>query len=70
MLAAMDIVVNEAPRTLPEGATVADLLAALALPTTRVAVEVNRTLVRRAQHATHRLAQGDRVEVVTLVGGG
>ena len=66
----MDIVVNEAPRTLPAGATVADLLVALALPTTRVAVEVNRTLVRRAQHAEHHLADGDRVEVVTLVGGG
>jgi sulfur carrier protein len=49
---------------------VADLLVALNLPTTRVAVEVNRQLVRRAAHASHRLAAGDQVEVVTLVGGG
>jgi sulfur carrier protein len=35
-----------------------------------VAVEVNRRLVRRAEHASTRLAEGDRVEVVTLVGGG
>jgi sulfur carrier protein len=66
----MRVTVNDQDRDLPEGATVADLIATLALPGTRVAVEVNRQLVRRAQHAEHRLAAGDRVEVVTLVGGG
>jgi len=35
-----------------------------------VAVEVNRTLVRRADHAACALQPGDHVEVVTLVGGG
>jgi sulfur carrier protein len=66
----MRVTVNDQDRDLPEGATVADLIATLALPGTRVAVEVNRQLIRRAQHAEHRLAAGDRVEVVTLVGGG
>ncbi len=66
----MRVTVNDQDRDLPEGATVADLIAALALPGTRVAVEVNRQLVRRADHAGHRLADKDRIEVVTLVGGG
>ena len=66
----MQIIVNSQPQNLPEPATIADLLAVLNLPSTRVAIEVNRTLVRRAQHATHQLAPGDQVEVVTLVGGG
>lgn len=66
----MRLTVNDQPRELPEGATVSALLAALALPSTRVAVEVNRALVRRAEHAGHVLHDGDRVEVVTLVGGG
>ncbi|MFM2092255.1 MAG: hypothetical protein RLZZ127_2744 [Planctomycetota bacterium] len=66
----MRVTVNDQDRDLPDGASVADLIAALALPGTRVAVEVNRQLVRRAQHAEHRLSPGDRVEVVTLVGGG
>ncbi len=47
-----------------------DLLADLRLGEARVAVEVNGTVVPRAQHDTHRLAPGDRVEVVTFVGGG
>ena len=34
------------------------------------AVEVNRTLVPRSRHESHQLQDGDRVEVVTLVGGG
>jgi thiamine biosynthesis protein ThiS len=34
------------------------------------AVEVNRAVVARREHATRTVAAGDRVEIVTLVGGG
>jgi sulfur carrier protein len=68
--AIMRVTVNDQPTDLPDAATVADLLATLALPGTRVAVEVNRQLVRRAQHGETRLQAGDIIEVVTLVGGG
>jgi sulfur carrier protein len=66
----MRVTVNDQPTDLPPAATIADLLHQLALPGTRVAVEVNRQLVRRVQHAETRLHEGDIVEVVTLVGGG
>ena len=66
----MRVIVNDQATDLPDAATVADLLATLALPGTRVAVEVNRQLVRRVQHGETRLNDGDTVEVVTLVGGG
>jgi sulfur carrier protein len=66
----MRITVNDQPTDLSDGATVSDLLTQLALPGTRVAVEVNRTLVRRADHTATSLKDGDLVEVVTLVGGG
>lgn len=55
---------------LAEGASVLDLLAALGLRPEIVAVEVNGALVPRAQHGEHGLATGDRIECVTLVGGG
>jgi thiazole synthase len=64
------ITVNQQPQSLPEPATVADLLARLGLDPRRVAVEVNRDVVPRGRHAEHRLAAGDAVEIVTLVGGG
>jgi sulfur carrier protein len=66
----MRVIVNDQPTDLPDTATIADLLVTLALPGTRVAVEVNRQLVRRIQHGETRLSEGDTIEVVTLVGGG
>ncbi len=66
----MDIIVNDAPVSLPDGANVAALVVQLGLTGARVAVEVNRALVRRAEHVACTLKSGDHVEVVTLVGGG
>lgn len=66
----MKLYVNGEPREVEAGLTVAALLEALVVPKTGVAVEVNREIVRRAQHASHRLSPEDRVEVVTFVGGG
>ena len=66
----MKIRVNDEPREMPEGATVADLLEALDIRVKHVAVERNLELVPRAEHATAQLAEGDQLEVVTLVGGG
>jgi len=66
----MQVTVNDASRELPDGATVQDLIAALGLSGKRVAIEVNRTLIPRANHPQHLLHPGDHIEVVTLVGGG
>jgi len=62
--------VNGQPRQLDKPTTVTQLLVELGLADKHVAVEVNRELVPRRQHAEHTLADGDRVEIVTLVGGG
>lgn len=66
----MQLTVNGQDRELAEGTTIAELLAELELDPRMLAVERNLALVPRAQHAETRLAAGDRIEVVTLVGGG
>ena len=66
----MNILVNGTPREVCEGTTIAQLLKSLELDQRHVAVEVNLELVPRAQHAAHPLREADRLEVVTLVGGG
>ncbi len=66
----MKIVLNGETKSLPEPMALDGLLEALELAADRVAVELNRELVRRRDHATTRLADGDVVEIVTLVGGG
>ena len=66
----MELLVNDRPTTIASDATVKDLLNHLNVTVKHVAVEVNGALVPRAQHESVRLQDGDRVEVVTLVGGG
>ena len=66
----MTITLNGERREYPGALSVADLLRLLNLRPEHVAVEVNRDLIPRAHHDATPLADGDRVEVVTLVGGG
>jgi sulfur carrier protein len=66
----MQITVNGEPREAPDGQTVAALLEALRVPRQATAVEVNRELVPRSRHGDYALADGDTIEIVTLVGGG
>lgn len=66
----MTLMVNGEAREVPAGATVALLLAALGLADRRVAVEVNRRIVRRGTYEAAALADGDVVEIVHFVGGG
>lgn len=65
-----EVVVNGEPRRVAPGTSIADLIRGLELRPDVVAVELNRRIVRRDEHTTTVLAPGDRVEVVTLVGGG
>lgn len=66
----MEIQLNGDLRTIQESWTMADLLAHLKIENRYCAVERNCEVVPREQHAACRLQQGDRIEVVTLVGGG
>ncbi len=70
MRKSVQITVNDEPRALPDGATVADLVAALGLGPRRIAVEVNRDIVPRATYSSTVLHDGDVVEVIHFVGGG
>jgi len=66
----MQIEVNGTSREVDGGTTVAALLDELEVAQPHVAVELNLEVVPRAQHAETVLRDGDRLEVVTLVGGG
>lgn len=66
----MKIQVNGEQREVAQTTTIADLLQQLELDPRYLAVERNLELVPRAEHANTKLASDDRVEVVTLVGGG
>lgn len=62
--------INGTDQDVPESASIAELLDQLGLKAQHVAVEVNLQLVPRQHHAEYQLSAGDRLEIVTLVGGG
>lgn len=64
------IVLNGRDREISSGTTVSGLLRELGLPETRVAVERNAEIVRKPAFGGTEIGEGDRLEIVTLVGGG
>ncbi|HEY3790164.1 MAG TPA: sulfur carrier protein ThiS [Urbifossiella sp.] len=64
------ITVNAESRIIPDALTVAELIRTLGKDPAKLAVEVNRDVVPRAEHPNRQLHNGDAVEIVTLVGGG
>jgi sulfur carrier protein len=66
----VDIQVNGEPHHAAAGSSALDVVAALGLAGRPLAVEVNEEVVPRARLADCMLKAGDRLEIVTLVGGG
>ena len=66
----LNVTVNGEETRLAEGLTIVGLLDSLGLKADRLAVEVNRNIVRRADWLSTTLAEGDRIEIVHFVGGG
>ena len=66
----MRVTINGAEQTIDEGLSIAQLLSQLGKNPKFLAVERNWELVPRTQHAEALIAEGDTIEIVTLVGGG
>jgi thiamine biosynthesis protein ThiS len=62
--------VNGTGREIPPGTTVAGLLSLLGVERGRVAVERNHDVVPRKEYDAVTLEAGDRLEIVSFVGGG
>ncbi len=62
--------INGERRTISAVSNVGELLRALGISESRVAVEVNRNIIRRGEWESTPLADLDRVEIVQFVGGG
>jgi len=65
-----EIVVNGAVRQAPAGQTLLGLLRDLDLEPSRVAVEMDRRIVKRTEWEALELRPGARLEIVQFVGGG
>jgi sulfur carrier protein len=66
----LQVYVNGESRKVSDSLSILELITQLDLPLNRIAVELNRAVVRRADWETTYLRDEDRIEVVHFVGGG
>ena len=66
----MKVILNGKEREIPDELTVQGLLDHLSLNPRRVAVELNRAIVKRAQFNETQLHANDSIEILQFVGGG
>lgn len=66
----MIVIVNGEETELADGLFIKDLVERLGLQPARLAVEVNRKIIRKAEWGSTSLSDGDKVEIVHFVGGG
>jgi thiamine biosynthesis protein ThiS len=66
----LTVIVNGNQIVIPEGSGIGELIKSLAMNPERVAVEVNKRIIRRANWDSTTISEGDKVEIVHFVGGG
>jgi sulfur carrier protein len=64
------VLVNGELREVPEGQSVAALLELLGIPADRVAIELNKSIVRKRDWQAAPVTDGAQIEIVEFVGGG
>ena len=66
----MEVIVNGEKREIAGEMNLNELLANLALPRERIAVELNKEVVRKNDWETIRVKDADKIEIIHFVGGG
>ena len=66
----IDVVVNGKIQTVPESLTLLELLNFLSIEPARVAIELNRSIIRRREWGAVRIEENAQLEIVQFVGGG
>jgi thiamine biosynthesis protein ThiS len=66
----MRLVINGEDLEVSKAETLQELLAEFCIQPERVAVEVNLSIIKKADYESYKLKDGDRIEIVNFVGGG
>ena len=68
--ASIEVIVNGEVRLIPQGETITGLLQSLGLDPQRVAVELDRSIIKQPHWSATELRDGAQLEIVQFVGGG
>lgn len=66
----MEIIVNGETKKIENELNLRELLENLELPTERIAIELNKEVVRKKDWETVKIADRDKIEIIHFVGGG
>jgi len=66
----MNILLNNKPEILFDGLTIKKLLEQKNIQNKYFAVEINRKIIPKSNHDTHIIKDGDKIEIITVIGGG
>ncbi|MFL2552598.1 MAG: sulfur carrier protein ThiS [Gammaproteobacteria bacterium] len=66
----MNILLNNVPEKIFAGSTVKNLLENKNIKNKYYAVEINKKIIPKSNHETHLIKDGDKIEIITAIGGG
>ena len=66
----MNILLNNKPEKIFDGSTIKELLEIKNIKDKYYAVEINKRIIPKSDHETHVIKDGDRIEIITAIGGG
>lgn len=66
----MKIIINGETKEIPNEVNIIELLESFSLPKERIAIELNKQVVRKKDWGNIKIANADRIEVIHFVGGG
>lgn len=66
----MQIIINGETKKIEQELNLRQLLEKLELPTERIAIELNKEVVRKKDWETMKISDSDKIEIIHFVGGG
>ena len=66
----MNITLNGELKLLNDGTYLNQLIEQLNIEGKRIAVEINKEIIPKSEHATYEIKDGDHIEIVHAIGGG
>ena len=66
----MNILLNNKKEKISEGMTIEKLLSNKEIKNKYFAVEINEQVIPKSTHGTHIIKNGDKIEIITAIGGG
>ena len=66
----MNIILNNESDEVHDGITIKELLDDKKILTQYIAIEINKKIIPKSSYYKHELKEGDRIEIITAIGGG